>query len=146
MARLSSWFLPTLLAQTLGLSYEAIRRRRQMTVVAIFPEPLLQHFDLLAQGLDLLLLQVALLFQQADVLLLVGDQFPLQANLLSQQAIFFSKLSQLFFCCHALTLHGLAVFDKSLGDLSSYKDSFKRSMNWYNHHHNLFEKLGCDAE
>jgi hypothetical protein len=41
--------------------------------------------------------------------------------LLSQQAIFLSQLDQFFFHCHALTLQGVGLFGKPVGNLSSYK-------------------------
>ena len=70
--------------------------------------------------------QAALLFQQADLLLLVIDQFPLQANLHSQQAILLSKMDRFFPGCHAFTLHVARFFGKSLADLGSYNIFFFR--------------------
>jgi hypothetical protein len=121
MSWLPSRWLLALLAQAFRLADKTIRGRRQVTIVAVFGQLLLQRFHLPGQLFDLLLLQAVLLFQQADVLLLLINQFLLQATLLSQQAILFPKLDQFFFCCHALTLHGPSAFGKSLGDLGSYK-------------------------
>src|SRR5947209_5688191 len=121
MPRLSACFLSALLAQAFGLTYKPIGGGRQVAVVTVFGLPLLQHFHLLGEQRDLLLLQT-------DLLLLSLDQFPLQANrlvlqadLLSQQAIFLSQLAQFFFCCHALTLQRLGLFGKPVGNLSSYQ-------------------------
>ena len=123
---LSAGVLATFLAQTPGLTHETIRRWGQVAIVTVFGQSLLQSFHLLAQLANLLLLQAAFSFQQADLLLqpinqllLQADRFLLQAGLLSQQPILLSKLGQFFFC-HALTLHGGDSFGKSLGDLSSY--------------------------
>jgi hypothetical protein len=123
---LSAWFLATFLAQTPRLTPETIRRGGQVTMVAIFRQSLLHPFQLLAQLSKLLLLQAAFSFQQGDLLLqpikqllLQADRFLLQAGLLSQQTLLLSKLGQ-FFLCHALTLHAVVSFGKSLGDLSSY--------------------------
>ena len=85
-----------------------------MAIVTVLSQLLLQRFDVL-------LLQAALLFQHADVLVLAIDKFPLQAHLLSQQAILLSKMDQFFFCCHACTLQGVGSFGKPVGDLSSYE-------------------------
>ncbi len=119
VALLTPWLLSALLAQTLGLTAETIRRWGQVAIVAIFGQPFLQRFHLLHAQFPL---------QQRDLLLLSSDQFSLQADrfllhagLLSQQPILFSQVNQFFFGCHALTLHASAGFSKSLGDLGSYK-------------------------
>ena len=106
--RLSSGLLAALFPQAPGLAHEAIRGGRQVTVVAVFGQPL---------------------FQRLEALLQLRDQFvPLRKlvvsllDLFSQRLIFCSKLDQFFFC-YALTLQRVARFGKSLGDLSSYKVS-----------------------
>jgi hypothetical protein len=147
---LSPWFLAAFLAQTPGLTPETIRRGGQVTIVAIFRQSLLQPFHLLAQLGHLLLLQAAFSFQQADLLLqpinqllLQADRFLLQAALLSQQPILLSKLGQ-FFLCHALTLHAIASFGKSLGDLSSYNTDFCQYSQFY-HILMTLDRLFCQS-
>ncbi len=83
MTGLSSRLLAAFGAQTLGLSMKAIRRRRQVTVVAIFSELGFQHRDAFAQ----------------------------QRHLLSQGCILFSQLLQFFVFGHAASL--LASLQKS---------------------------------
>jgi hypothetical protein len=87
MPSLSTWLLPTLLAQTprFALPRKAVRGRRQRAILAVFGHLLLQSFDLFGQLLDLLL----------------------------QQAILLSKLDQFFFRCHAFTLPDAMRFGKS---------------------------------
>ena len=75
MALLSASFLPTLLAQALGLSHEAVRGRRQVTVVTVFGQPL---------------------FQRLHSLLQVSDQFISLGQSLMQFLILLSKLKQFF--------------------------------------------------
>src|SRR5947199_3063484 len=94
---LSARFLPALLAQTLGLSHEAVRGRRQVTVVTVFGQPL---------------------FQRLHSLLQVSDQFISLGQSLMQFLILLSKLKQFFLWRHALTLHSVELFGKSLGNLS----------------------------
>jgi hypothetical protein len=50
----------------------------------------------------------------ADQLPLQADRFLVQTNLLSQQPILVSQMDQLFFLCHALTLHAGRGFGRSL--------------------------------
>src|SRR5215471_16451653 len=83
MARLSAGFLATLLAQTLGLSHEAIRAGRQAAIAAVFRQPVFQRCDVLYELLNLL--------------------FPL-SKLLTQVSIFVFQLVQSFFWAHASTL------------------------------------------
>src|SRR5258708_28968049 len=103
---LSASFLPALLAQALGLSHEAVRGRRQVTVVTIFGQPL---------------------FQRLHPLLQVSDQFISLGQSLMQVFILLSKLKQFFFWRHALTLQYVELFGKSLGNLSSYEASFRKT-------------------
>ena len=56
VTRLSPGLLAAFLTQALGLSMKAIRGRRQVAVVAVFLELVLQGLYLLTQRLDLLLL------------------------------------------------------------------------------------------
>ncbi len=89
-----------------------------MAIVAIFREPPLQGFDLLAQAavlLTQLLNQDALLPQQRLLLL---DQFVTLRQLLSQS-------DQFFFDRHALTLLALTSFGKSPANLGSYEKEQK---------------------
>ena len=102
-----------------------------MAIEANFGQPCLQRLHLLSELGQLLLLQAEFPFQQADLLLLSSDQFSLQADrfllqagLLSQHPILVSQVNQFFVCSHALTLHTIRGFGKSLGDLSSYGDFF----------------------
>src|SRR5579883_1185786 len=88
------------LAAGLLLPGKPIRRRRQMAVVAVFHEPLLQALDLLTQLSNAF-------FKLGNAL----DWFSLVR-------IFLSHLDQFVFCSHALTLLASACFDKSSGLLS----------------------------
>jgi hypothetical protein len=122
MALLTTGLLAALFAQILGLTAEPIRRGRQVAIMAVFGQLILQRFHLLSELRHLLLLHAELPFQQRDLLLLSFDQFSLHADrflvhagLLSQQPILLSQVDQFFCCCHALTLHTFVGFGKSLG-------------------------------
>jgi hypothetical protein len=107
MSWLSACFLFALLAQTHGIAHKAAGGRRQVAIVAIFRQPILQGFHLLTQTGDLLLHLVDLLI-------------PLRQHF-TQDSILFSQVDELFFCRHARTLPGLKSFGKSSADLGSYK-------------------------
>ena len=107
----SRWFL-ALFAQAFRLSDETIRGRRQVAIVAIFREPLVQGFHLLGQTavlLTQLLNQDVLLPEQR---LLLPDQLVTLRQLLSQR-------DEFFFDRHALTLLPLMPLGKSPADLGS---------------------------
>ena len=92
MSRLRTWLLLAWLAQTPGLLLprKAIRRRGQMTIVAIFGQPIFY------------LLQSA---PQAGYLLMQGLIFCPQGRIFcSQCGIFFSKVTPFFFLSHVATL------------------------------------------
>ncbi len=110
MSWLPACFLLALRAQTLGLAHKAVRRRRQVAIVAIFREPILQGFYVLAQTGDLFLHLV-------DLLISLGQHF-------TQDSILFSQVDEFFFCRHVRTLLGLKPFGKSSADLGSYRSSF----------------------
>jgi hypothetical protein len=94
---LSAAFVPT---AGLLLPGKPIRRRRQMAVVAVFHEPLLQALDLLTQ--------------LSNAFFKLGNAL----DLFSQVRIFLSQPDQFVFCSHALTLPAPACFDTSSGLLS----------------------------
>lgn len=100
MALLPTWLLPALLAQALGLPHEAVRRGRQVTVVAVFRQPL---------------------FQQLNTLLQLLDQFIPLRQLLTQDGILLFHLTKSFFWSHTATLHIFRLLGKPIGDLSSYR-------------------------
>ncbi len=52
MSWLSACSLLALLAQTLGLTHKAVRRRGQVAIMAIFRKPILQGFHVLAHYVD----------------------------------------------------------------------------------------------
>src|SRR5712692_967176 len=92
VTRLSPGLLAAFLTQALGLPMKAIRGRRQMAVVTVFLELVLQRLhlileevylllELLSQGL-LLLEEQQTLFQPVDLLLLPSDSFPQRLILL----------------------------------------------------------------
>jgi hypothetical protein len=127
VAFLPSWLLAALLAQALGLTAEAIRRGRQVAIVAIFAHLLLQRFHLHSELAQLLLLPSHLPLQQRDLFLLLPDEFRLLTDrcllhpgLLSQLSILLSQLDD-FFCSHAFTLHLSTSLGKSLAHLGSYE-------------------------
>ncbi len=98
MSWLPSRWLLALFAQAFWLPCETIRRRRQMTIVAVFREPILQGFHLLSL--------VGYLFLE------LFNQLSLLLDHLSQHGILLSKLSQFFFWSHAFTLHLLRPVGK----------------------------------
>jgi len=118
---LPSRFLLALLAQAFRLAHKPIQGRRQVAIVAIFREPLLQGFHLLAQTAHLLtvLLDQGILLREQFLLLL--DSFIPLRQLFPQNLILFSQIDQFFFDRHARTLLGLTPFGKSPAHLSSYK-------------------------
>jgi hypothetical protein len=112
---LPSRFLLALCAQAFRFAHKMIRGWGQVTIVAIFREPVLQGFQLLTVVLD----QGVLLREQRLLLL---DDFVSLHQLFSQDLILFSQRDQFFFDRHALTLLGLTPFGKSPADLGSYPD------------------------
>ena len=92
-----------------------------MAIVAIFREPVLQGFQLLAQAAHLLsvLLDHGVLFREQRLLLL--DDFVSLRQFFSQHLILFSQICKFFLDRHALTLPGLAPFGKSPAHLGSYE-------------------------
>lgn len=91
-----------------------------MAIAAIFREPVLQGFHLLAQAVHLLTVMLdhgVLLRQQ---LLLLLDDFVLPRQLFPQNRILFSQVDQFFFDRHACTLLALTPFGKSPAHLGSY--------------------------
>jgi len=117
---LPSRLLLALWAQAFRFAPKPIRGGGQVAIVAIFREPALQGFHLLAQAAHLLtmVLDQGVLFRQQRLLLL--DDFVSLRQLFSQHLILFSQICKFFFDCHALTLLGLAPFGKSPAHLGSY--------------------------
>ena len=99
MVLLPSWFLPALLAQTLGLPHKPIRGRWQVTVVAVFTQPF---------------------FQVLQALLQLCDQLISLGQLLTQGSLLLFQSGDSFFWTHGATLQFLPLSGKSLGDLGSY--------------------------
>ena len=91
-----------------------------MAIVAIFGEPVLQGFQLLAQAAHLLTLLLDHGVLLAEQRLLLLDEFVSLRQLLPQSLILFSQRDQFFFNRHALTLLDLTPFGKSPADLGSY--------------------------
>jgi hypothetical protein len=114
-------FLLALCAQAFRFAHKPIRGWGQVAIVAIFREPLLQGFHLLAQAAHLLtvLLDHSVLLREQRLLL--PDDFVSLRQLFSQNLILFSQICKFFFNRHARTLLGLAPFGKSPADLGSYK-------------------------
>ena len=94
-----------------------------MAIVAIFREPVLHGFQLLAQAAHLftVLLDQGVLFREHRLLLL--DEFVSLRQVFSQHRILCSQICKFFFDCHAFTLLGLALFGKSPAHLGCYKKS-----------------------
>lgn len=117
---LSSRWLPALLAQAFRCAHRPIRGRRQVAIVAIFREPVLQGFQVLAQALHLLTLVLdhGVVLREQRLLLL--DQFVPLRQLFPQHLILFSQMLQFFFHRHARTLLALTPFGKPSADLGSY--------------------------
>jgi hypothetical protein len=117
---LPSRFLLALCAQAFRFAHKPIRGWGQVAIVAIFREPVLQGFQLLAQAAHLLsvLLDHGVLFREQRLLLL--DDFVSLRQFFSQHLILFSQLCKFFLDRHALTLPGLAPFGKSPAHLGSY--------------------------
>src|SRR5438270_74481 len=88
MTWLASCLLAALFAQALGPPLEAVRRGRQMAIVAVFGQTCLQVFDL---GRE-----------QRNLLALPLDLFLLRAHLLLQVRIFLSQ--PIFFGFHSCTV------------------------------------------
>jgi hypothetical protein len=106
-------FLPALFAQAFSLASKAIGGGGQVTIAAVFCQPILQVFDLLAQGRNLFLHLLHLLILLAKpTFLLLNDGITL-GQLLTQALIFFFK-------AHACTLLALMTFGKSQANLGSY--------------------------
>jgi hypothetical protein len=125
-------YLPTrwllaLLAQAFWLASKPIGGGGQVAIMAIFGEPVLQGFQVLAQAAHLL----ALLLDDRVVLgeqgLLLLDQFVSLRQLLPQSLILFAQPDQFFFNRHALTLLALPPFGKSPADLGCYQSSWLRT-------------------
>lgn len=118
---LPSRFLLALWAQAFRFAPKPIRGWGQVAVVAIFREPVLQGFQLLAQAAHLLsvLLDQGLLLREQCLLPL--DDFVSLRQLFSQNLILFSQICKFFFNLHARTLPGLAPFGKSQADLGCYE-------------------------
>src|SRR6266516_5353981 len=101
MARLSSWFLATLLAQTFGSAHKTVGRRRQAAIMSI---------------LGLLLLQVlALLLQAPHRLGRPRERFGQAGHLLTQDRIRLTERFQFFVFAHAATLADLLCSAKLHG-------------------------------
>ena len=107
-------------AQTFALAAKAIGGGRQVTIVAIFGQPLPQACDLLIQAAHLLgvLLDDGVLLSEHRLLLL--DEFVSLRQLLAQSRVLFSQRVQFFFNRHARTLLDLTAFGKSPADLGCY--------------------------
>jgi len=123
----SRWLLARL-AQAFWCAHKPIRGGGQVAIVAIFREPVLHGFQLLAQAAHLLtvLLDQGILFRQPRLLLL--DEFVSLRQLCSQHLILCSQIGKFFFECHALTLLGLAPFGKSPAHLGSYENTLKHGL------------------
>lgn len=89
-----------------------------MTTVTVFGNLVPQAFHLLTQAMDLLDQDMLL----PDHLLLLLDEFIMLHQLLPQDLILFSHIIEFFFSRHALTLLGLAPFDKPQANPGSYKE------------------------
>src|SRR5260370_22402715 len=113
------WLLARL-AQAFWCAHKPIRGGGQVAIVAIFREPVLHGFQLLAQAAHLLtvVLDHGVLFRQPRLLLL--DEFVSLRQLFSQHRILCSQICKFFFDCHALTLLGLTPFGKCPAHLGSY--------------------------
>jgi hypothetical protein len=98
MPGLASSLPPALFAQTLGLPMKAIGGGRQVTIVAVL--------------LQLLLQGVHLLSQQHEIVLHVGDHLISLRKLLLQQALFLSQGHHFFFGCHVPTVFGSGLLGK----------------------------------
>ena len=122
MSLLPSGLLAAFLPQALclRLTGEAIRRRWQMTIMAIFLQSVLQRLHLLSQQRDLLLQQLNLLRLLAELLVLQVELLLLHPVLFPQRLILLSKQDQFFFYCHAATVSALALLYNLLGLLYSY--------------------------
>jgi hypothetical protein len=114
------WLL-ALWAQAFRFAPKPIRGRRQVAIVAILREPLLQGFQLLAQAAHLLTVSLdqGLLLRQHLLLLL--DDFVSLRQLFPQHRVLFSQSNQFFFDRHARTLPSLTPFGKSPAYLGSYE-------------------------
>src|SRR5581483_8303209 len=99
VASLATRFLSAALAlaSRLLLPGKPIRGGRQVAVVAVRGQPLMESLHLFTQALDRF-------FQQGNTL-----------HLLLQFGVLSSKTDQFFFFCHACTLSASACFDKSSG-------------------------------
>src|SRR5713101_4491140 len=123
---LPSRLLLALLAQAFRLSSKPIRGRRQVAIMTVFGELVLQGFHLLAQAAHLLtvVLDQGTLLRQPRLLL--RNEFVSLRQLFPQHLILFSQRDQFFFDRHARTLLVLTPFGKSPANLGSYHETFHR--------------------
>lgn len=84
-----------------------------MAIAAVFRQPLFQDVQTLLQLGDPFFLLRQLFLLHTDLFLLRSDLFLLAP-------IFCPKLEEFVFCSHDPTLPDFRLFDKSVGDLSSY--------------------------
>ncbi len=77
-----------------------------MAIAAVFRQPLFQD--------------VQTLLQLGDPFFLLRQLFLLHTDLFLLAPIFCPKLEEFVFCSHDPTLPDFRLFDKSVGDLSSY--------------------------
>src|SRR5260370_32068212 len=113
MTGLPAGLLATWLAQTLGLPMKAVRGWRQMAVVAIFLQALLQGLHLPRQQLSLLLQSLNQALLLVDHRLLHVNCLLLQTGSFPQRLILFSQGDQFFFWCHGSTVLGSGLQGKS---------------------------------
>jgi hypothetical protein len=103
-----------------------------VAIVAIFREPVLQGFQLLAQAAHLLTVALDQGVLLREQLLLLLNEFVSLRQLVPQNLILFSQIDKFFFDRHARTLLGLTPFGKSPADLGSYilsrMNSFKQDL------------------